>query len=84
MQELCKDSFQWDHPMPENIKQQWLKWKSDLCKLSSINIARCFKPTNFGNILGHFLASWNNSHHFPDASAIGHGQASYLQMVNED
>ena len=20
--ELCKDSFQWDHPVPENIKQQ--------------------------------------------------------------
>ena len=28
--ELCKDSFQWDHPVLENIKQQWLKWKSNL------------------------------------------------------
>ena len=23
-------------------------------------------------------------HHFPDASDIGYGQASYLRMVNED
>ena len=30
IQKLCKDSFQWDHPIPENIKQQWLKWKSNL------------------------------------------------------
>ena len=22
IQELCQDSFQWDHPIPENIKQQ--------------------------------------------------------------
>ena len=25
IQELCKDSFQWDHPISKNIKQQWLK-----------------------------------------------------------
>ena len=78
IQELCKDSFQWDHPIPENIKQQWLKWKSNLGKLNSIKIARCFKPKNFGNVKGYSL------HHFSDASDIGYGQASYLRMVNED
>ena len=78
IQELCKDSFQWDHPIPENIKQQWLKWKSNLGKLNSIKIARCFKRENFGNVKGYSL------HHFSDASDIGYGQASYLQMVNAD
>ena len=78
LQELCKDSFQWDHPIPENIKQQWLKWKSNLGKLNSFKIARCFKPKNFGNVKGYSL------HHFSDVSDIGYGQASYLQMVNED
>ena len=78
IQELCKDSFQWDHPIPENIKQQWLKWKSYLGKLNSIKTARCFKPKNFGNAEGYSL------HHFSDASDIGYGQSGYLQMVNED
>ena len=66
MQEMSKDSFQWDHPLPENIKQQWLKWKSNV-KLNSIKIARCFKPKNFGNVKSY------TSHHFSDASDIGYG-----------
>ena len=69
IQELCKDSFQWDHPIPENIKQKWL---------NSINIARCFKPKSFGNVKPYSL------HHFSDASDIGYGHTSYLRMVNED
>ena len=75
IQELCKDSFQWDHPISKNIKQQWLKWKSNLGKQNSIKMARCFKPKNFGNVKHYSL------HHFLD---IGYGQASYLQMVNAD
>ena len=78
LQELCKDSFQWDHPIPENIKQQWLKYKSNLGKLNSIKIARCFKPKNFGNVKGYTL------HRFSDASNTGYGQASYMRVVNED
>ena len=42
IQELCKDSFQWDHPIPENIKQQWLKRKSNLGKLNSIKISHTY------------------------------------------
>ena len=78
IQELCKDSFHWDHPIPENIKQQWLKWKSNPGKLNSIKIARSFKPKNFGNVKGYSL------HHFSDTSDIEYGKASYLQMVNEN
>ena len=78
IQELCKGSFQWDHPIPENIKQQWIKWKSNLGKLNIIKIARCFKSKNFGHVKGYSV------HHFSDASGIGYGQASYLQIANED
>ena len=78
IQELCKDSFQWNHPISKKIKQQWLKWKSNLGKQNSIKMARCFKPKNFGNVKHYSL------HHFSDASDIGYGQASYLQMVNAD
>ena len=55
IQELCEDSFQWDHPTPENIKQQWLKWKSNLGKLNSFKIARCCKSKNFGNVKGYIV-----------------------------
>ena len=78
IQELCKGSFQWDHPIPENIKQQWIKWKSNLGKLNIIKIARCFKSKNFGHVKGYSV------HHFSDASGIGYGQANYLQIANED
>ena len=78
IEELCKDSLQWDHPIPENIKQQWLKEKSNFGKLNSIKIARCFKPKNFGNVKGYSL------HYFSNVSDIGYGEASYLQMVNKD
>ena len=78
IQKFCKDSFQQDHPIPENIKQQQLKWKSNLGTLNKIKIATCFKPKSFGNFKGYSL------HHFSDASGIGYGQGSYLWMVNED
>ena len=78
IQELYKGNFQWDHPIPENIKQQWIKWKSNLGKLNIIKIARCFKSKNFGHVKGYSV------HHFSDASGIGYGQASYLQIANED
>ena len=78
IQELYKGSFQWDHPIPENIKQQWIKWKSNLGKLNIIKIARCFKSKNFGHVKGYSV------HHFSDASGIGYGQASYLHIANED
>ena len=44
--------------------------------MKNINIPRCYKPTNFDQIVEYTL------HHFQDASETGYGQASYLRMIN--
>ena len=46
--------------------------------MQNINIPRCYKPTDFGQIVEYTL------HHFSDASETGYGQASYLRMINEN
>ena len=44
----------------------------------NINIPRCYKPTDLGQIVEYTL------HHFLDASKTGYGQASYLRMISEN
>ena len=46
--------------------------------MENINIPRCYKTTNFDQIVEHPL------HHFSDASENGYGQACYLRMINEN
>ena len=46
--------------------------------MQNINIPRCYKPTDFGQIVEYAL------HHFLDASETGYGQASYLRMISEN
>ena len=46
--------------------------------MDNINISRCYKPTDFGQIVGYTL------HHFSGASETGYRQASYLRIINEN
>ena len=46
--------------------------------MENINIPRCYKPTDFGQIVEDTL------HHFSDASETGYSQASYLRMINKN
>ena len=46
--------------------------------MENINIPRCYKPTDFGQIVEDTL------HHFSDASETGYSQASYLRMINNN
>ena len=39
--------------------------------MKNINIPRCYKPTDFSQIVEYTL------HHFPDASETGYDQATY-------
>ena len=47
-------------------------------ELEGHKINRCFKPSGFGMIKEFWL------HHFANASEEGHGQVSYLRIVNTD
>ena len=46
--------------------------------MENINVPRCYKPTDFGQIVEYTLQ------HFSDASETGYGQASFWIMISED
>ncbi|XP_062618078.1 uncharacterized protein LOC134279668 [Saccostrea cucullata] len=65
LQEMCRNQTDWDSPLPENLKPRWRCWRNDLEQLASLEIKRCLKPENFGDVVIAEL------HHFADASTIG-------------
>ena len=76
LQDLCRLNIGWDDPIPEEYAKRWNEWLKDLPKLEGLNVKRCFKPTEFGEVTSSELR------HFSDASQRGHGAVSYLRMVN--
>ena len=76
LQQMCKDKLDWDSPLPESLRPQWEKWRQDILNLEQLEIQRCFKPQDFGQIQASEL------HHFSDANVEGYGQCSYLRVVN--
>ena len=78
LQQMCRDKLDWDSPIPEGLRPQWEKWRQDVMNLEKLQIPRCFKPENFGEVKVSEL------HHFSDASLQGYGQCSYLRLVNTE
>lgn len=50
LQQICQDKLDWDSPVPENLRSEWEKWRHDVVSLEQLEIQRCFKPENFGEI----------------------------------
>ena len=76
IQKLCRGNLGRDEAIPENMQIPWRKWGKKLQQLDHISLDLCFKPVNFGTIVESTL------HHFSHASEYGHGQVSYLQLVD--
>ena len=77
LQRINAENLKWDDPIPFHYKAEWDRWKSYLPQLEKIQIERCFKPQDFGNVQRASL------HHFSDASEYGYGQCSYLKLVDD-
>ena len=77
LQDLCKDNAEWDDPLPDDIRSRWELWRDDLLNLATLQIPRCYKPTDFGDLKKAEL------HHFSDACQTGYGQCSYLRLIDE-
>ena len=78
LQELCQKNMGWDDVLDDDTCSKWEKWRKKLSLLQNININRCFKPTEFGNIVSVSV------HNFADASQKAYGCCSYLRLVDED
>ena len=76
LQDICKEQYDWDSPLPENVIARWNQWKEGLMGLENLKIDRCYKPKDFTDIVRAEV------HHFSDASTEGYGQCSYLRLVD--
>ena len=76
-QRLWKAQLDWDEPLPEEERNHWEKWKSELSVQSSVEIPRCCLPSTI-NVIRITL------HLFCDASEVGYGMCSYLRFLNAD
>ncbi len=63
-------------PIPPSDAQEWMNWLKELHQLEHLQVARCLKLADFGEVIEAQL------HHFTDASEEGHGAVTYLLLQN--
>ena len=73
LQELWKLNLGWDDEIPEDLQNQWNKWKYELSALSQVEVPRCHLV--LGTVRDISL------HLFSDASEDGYGMCAYLRFV---
>ena len=77
LQQMCRDGADWDDPLSEAVRSSWECWRSNLFQLERVQIRRCLKTNEIGEIKSAEL------HHFSDGSQNGYGQCSYLRLVDD-
>ena len=70
MQELWKHHFKWDKELPENFKENWVKWLKELQNLTPLEMPRQY----FNNV-----GSEVQLHVFCDSSQLAFGAVAYLR-----
>ena len=73
---MCREKYGWDEKISSEHLQRWRRWRDELKKLNKLNVDRCYKPPDFGEVVDV------QAHHFADASEIGYGAVSYLRLTN--
>ena len=66
----------WDELLPEEEREEWVKRRKNVPKLSEIQMNRCYKPKGFGN------ASFVQIYMISDTSRVRYASVGYLRMVN--
>lgn len=62
--QLWQSGTGWDEPMPQEIRDCWLKWRTDLTVLNNVEFERCLVPKD-KLVLEHQI------HGFSDAAQSG-------------
>ena len=76
LQQLCSEKKAWDEEITSDQRIIWEKWRLELKDLEKVEVNRCIKPKDFGDITDMSI------HHFSDASDKAYGTASYLRVEN--
>ena len=76
LQDLCRNSNNWDDEIPNELRARWGRWFRDLHLFDHLRIPRCYKAFDFAKVKMVEL------HSFSDASGNGYGQCSYLRQID--
>ena len=75
LQRLWELKIGWDNPIPDEIRDAWVKWRTELPQLANKHIPRCY-----------FLKNSSNTeiqlHGFSDASERAYGAVVYLRTTD--
>ena len=75
MQRLWELKIDWDDPLPPNIHDTWLQWKSELKLLSDKHLPRFHFPDAVNVVVVEL-------HRFCDASEHAYAGVVYLRMID--
>ena len=75
IQDLWKQTLSWDESLPDEQKEQWLKWTDDIHNLTSNEVPRQYF---FANVTKTQL------HIFCDSSQQAYGAVAYLRGLSAD
>jgi len=76
LQDLCRRGAKWDDNLSTTELQQWNLWQDQLEDLEDLEVPRCFKPSNFDDVITREL------HNFSDASQAGYGAVCYMRTID--
>ena len=75
LQRLWESKVQWDDPVPQELKQVWLQWRSELGLLAEKHVPRCYYPKDVKVV-------YRQLHGFSDASEQAYAGVVYLRLVD--
>ncbi len=75
LQKLWEEGIGWDAQVPAHIKDEWLRWRSELHKLASKHISRCYFQTDSPTTSVQL-------HGFADASEVAYAAVVYIRYID--
>ena len=72
------DGIDWDKPLPEDHRNEWEAWLTQLPEVSTLRLRRCYRPPDFGP------PSYSELHVFCDASNESVGHVIYIRQFSEN
>lgn len=78
LRELTSDTSDWDAPLPEEKRSEWVTWRDSLLELKELHIPRTYTPDSLTKARRLELCV------FSDASTKAIGAVAYLRAIDED